>query len=688
MKISREWLADYVDLTDLSDASLGARLTEIGHPIESMESHAGVTVFDVEFTANRVDAMSHLGLARELSAALGREMLTHTYDIAPGAAIDNSVRPVSVTISAPELCTRYTALVIEGITIRQSSGRIRTRLESVGLRPINNIVDITNYVMLAVGHPMHAFDLDRLRGEGIDVRAGRPGEKVRTLDGEVRSVDAETVIIADASGAVALGGIMGGAESQISEGTTNVLLECAHFDKSAIRRAARRLGMKTDASYRFERGIDPNDTVAALEQAAGLILGEAGGRRGAPVDVVSHATQPVVATLRTSALRQMSDGVIGIGYALDLFTRMGMHPRTRENGIEVSVPTYRGDVREEHDLVEEVVRFYGYDKIPSSLPRLTTGDIRHEELAFTEETVRDLLVGAGMVEVINYSFIHPEHNRLFSLEEPIAVQNALNENVSSMRVSLLPGLLQSAAHNRSYGGRDGALFETGRTYHRSAGTIHERERMALVLYGGPEMQWSDTRRSFDYFDVKGTIEILLERFHVESGFSPITEPWLRDGQAGAITLAGRVAGWLGAVHRDVLQRFDIKGDLFAAELSLEALAVGRSDARMRPVSRFPGIPMVLGLIHARSLTYDRLIEQVRALQIPHLLEVGVRDRYVPDDQADEVKTTLGMWYQAQDQSLTQESVVQIHQRLAQSLAATLPVKIVGEPQGREQQETL
>ncbi|HEX7681825.1 MAG TPA: phenylalanine--tRNA ligase beta subunit-related protein, partial [Thermoanaerobaculia bacterium] len=264
MKFSRQWLNDYVDLSDLSDDQLSVRLTEIGHAVESTESHGNDTVFDLEITTNRVDAMSHLGMARELAAALGRSTTGTPASSAAGLAASS---PPTIRIDAPEMCARYSALVIRNIEVRPSSPLVTKRLEAVGLRPINNIVDITNYVMIALGHPLHAFDLDRVSGQTIIVRRGKPGETVKTLDGEMRKIDPDTVVIADAQRAVGLGGIMGGFESEITASTRNVMLECAWFDPSTIRRTARRLGMKTDASYRFERRVDPNDTLAVIAEA-------------------------------------------------------------------------------------------------------------------------------------------------------------------------------------------------------------------------------------------------------------------------------------------------------------------------------------------------------------------------------------------------------------------------------------
>ena len=658
MKFSRSWLNDYVDLSGLSDEQLGESLTNIGHAIEAVEKHGEDTVFDLEVTTNRVDAMSHRGMARELAAALGRS---------GGQAIlpvqdrrDRLSSTVTVRIDAPQMCHRYTALVIRNVNVKPSPAKIARRLEAVGLRPINNVVDATNYVMLALGHPLHAFDLDKVSGATIIVRAGKPGETIKSLDGELRKIDPETVVIADAQRGVALGGIIGGFESEITNATRNVLLECAWFDPPTIRRTARRLGIKTDASYRFERRVDPNDTVEAILATAELI----GGSAESPIDVVATEDKPKQMRLRSAKLREASGGAIGDGYALELFRRLGFGAEQASDGLTITVPTYRGDIFEEMDLIEEVLRFFGLNNIPAELPKMTMGDVRRQEIDIVEDRVRDLLAESGLSEAATYSFIRREANAIFSSEQPITVANALSENVASMRLSLLPGLLETVAFNRAYGTRDGGLFEVGRTYHRRGKGAEEHRRAAFVMFGAA-----------DFFDAKGVIELIAQRFHVDLRFSASDQPWLKKGK-GAVAWHGALAvANVGALTPDVLQFFDVKGDVIAAELDLAALMASVSEWKMAPVARFPGVPMILAVTHRPDLEYQRLVDTIRGFEVPYLHEIGLRDRFVPEG-SEVVKTTLGMWYQAFDRSLTQEEVAALQQQVAQRLTAALPVKLV------------
>jgi phenylalanyl-tRNA synthetase beta chain len=674
MKFSREWLTDYVDLSDLSDDELGVRLTEIGHAVEATEQHGDDTVFDLEITTNRVDAMSHIGMARELAAALGRSA-TGTLASPPAGSAASS--PPTVKIEAPEVCTRYTALVIRNIAVKPSSPLVARRLEEVGLRPINNIVDITNYVMLALGHPLHAFDLDRVSGQTIIVRRGKPGEAMKSLDGEMRKIDSDTVVIADSQRPVGLGGIIGGFESEITPATKNVLLECAWFDPSTIRRTARRLGLKTDASYRFERRVDPNDTLAVVSEAARMIVESGGGTAEAPIDVVASEVKPKTIRLRADKLHESSAGAAGIGYALDLFRRLGFEAEQVHDGLLVTVPTYRGDIFEEMDLVEEVLRFFGLNNVPAMLPRVTTGDVRREATDVAEDAIRDVLVGCGLSEVINYSFIRPEWNALVSDEKPVAISNALSEAIAAMRLSLLPGMLDTVVFNRSYGTRDGALFEVGRTYHREGEKVREHHRIGVVLYGSIGTFWGDAKRTVDFFDIKGIVEQIAAKMHVDVIFAASDQRWLRSGKRAIAWHRDRAIASVGFLAADVLHAFGIKGDVAVADIDVEAIiASSNTEWTMAPVARFPGVPMILALTHRRDLEYQRIVDAIRSFDVPYLHEVGLRDRFVPAESDDIIKTTMGMWYQAFDRSLTQDEIAAHHHQLATRLAAMLPVKLL------------
>jgi phenylalanyl-tRNA synthetase beta chain len=660
MKLSRDWISDYVDLSGIGDEELERRFTQIGHAVESVEKYGDDTVHDLEITTNRVDAMSHLGMARELAAALGRDLRA----VPRFEGETTTEGSVKVRIDAPEMCARFSGYVVRGVTIKPSPERIRRRLEAVGLRPINNVVDATNYTMMALGHPLHAYDLAKVGGETIIVRAGKDNESMRSLDSENRKLDRDTCVIADATRAIGLGGVIGGENSEISNATKDILLECAWFEPSTIRRTARRLGVKTDASYRFERRVDPNDTLTAVSLAGDLVAGLAGGTPEIPlIDVVARAIEPKTLTLRAAKLHEQSGGAVGPGYALDLFRRMGFGAEPVHDGIRVTVPTYRGDIHEEMDLVEEVLRFFGLNNVPGELPRVTTGDIRVNAAKEAEDDIRRILAGCGLAESINYSFFAADFNAMFTSEPQFAITNALSENIAAMRLTMMPGLLESVAFNRSYGTRDGTLFEVGRTYHREGDSVRERHRAAAVMYG-----------EFDFFDIKGIVDQIALKFHVSLDYAAGDDEWLQKGKRGVARHGNRHIATLGYLAQPILQRFGIKGEVVAAEVDVEAILSSMSEWKMTPVARFPGVPMILALTHGRDLEYQRIITAIRSLDVPFLHEVGVRDRFTPDP--DTIKTTLGMWYQAFDRSLTQDEVAQIHQNVAARVAELLPVKVL------------
>ncbi len=664
MKISRDWLEDYIDLSGVDDAELASTLTSIGHAVEGSESHGTDTVMEIEFTANRLDAMSHRGLARELAAALDRPMKS----VDPGPAID-AMPDLPVSIEAPEMCSRYVATLIRGVKVGPSSELVRRRLEALGHRPINNIVDITNYLMLATGHPLHAFDYDRLAGNRIIVRAAKAGEQIETLDDVERKLAVTDCVIADADRAVAIGGVIGGANSEIDASTTNVLLECAHFDPVSIRLTARRFGISTDASYRFERGVDPADAADVSRMAAAMIAAT-GGRIEGMREVIARAPEELVLTLREKRLAMFSAGVISLEVAERLLTRLEMDVRRDGDSLEVMVPTWRGDIEGEIDLIEEVLRLHGYDEIPSSLPRLSTGDIRREEIRDLGETVRDLLRGFGLSEVITYSFLHPDENRAASGEDPAPLTNALTENISVMRTTVIPGLLQVLERNASYGVRDGAVFEVARTYHLTAAKIEERDVAAFMLFG---MIDQSSKRQVDYLDAKGMVEALGRHFRAELHFRRGTRPWAKEGQAAEVVLDGTVVGFVGVVDSKLLRDRGHRGPAVAAEISLAPFATTGAGWTMTPVSRYPGVPMALALLHDPDLAFETIDQTIRSTATPNLREIGLWDRFQPKD-SDRVKTTLAMWYQSDDRSLTQEEVSSLHEELSKKVMAALPVE--------------
>ncbi|MDX1582389.1 MAG: phenylalanine--tRNA ligase subunit beta, partial [Thermoanaerobaculia bacterium] len=651
---------------EVDDASLADALTSIGHAVEGSEEIDGDIVLEIEFTANRLDAMSHMGLARELSAALDRPLAE------VGTELEiNTLSALPVSIENPDMCSRYVATLIRNVEVGPSDERTRKRLEAVGQRPINNIVDITNYVMLATGHPLHAFDYDRLAGGEIVVRAARKDEELETLDEVERTLNPSDCVIADRDRAVALGGVIGGANSEIDQSTRHVLLECAHFDPVTIRRTAKRMGISTDASYRFERSVDPGDAAFVSRMAAEMIGVSGSAKIEGMKDVVAREIHPLSIILRKERLDLFSSSTIPFDEAERILDRLGMEITAREELLEVVVPTWRSDITDEIDLIEEVLRIHGYGRIPSSLPRLSTGDVHREEGRDLGEAVRDVMRGFGLTEVITYSFLDPEENRRASEEEPPPLTNALTRNISVMRSSVIPGLLQVLERNVSYGTRDGGIFEVGRTYHLADGKLEERDVVSFLLYGTID---ATSKREVDYLDVKGVVEELGERFRTDLRFRAGARPWSKEEHGAEVELDGSVVGFVGVVEPELVRARGYRGTVVAGEISLEPLRGAEEGWRMTPVSRFPGVPMVLALMHDAELAYEDLEKEIESLEVANLREVGLWDRFQPKE-SDRIKTTLAMWYQADERSLTQEEVTEEHEKLSKEIIERLPVEL-------------
>lgn len=610
MKISLEWLAEY--LTGPLDAERAAEaLTNGGLPVESIERHGNDTTMDVEVTSNRGDCLSHVGIARELSALLSREFR----EVKP--TTKESSHPVSeatsVRIEAPELCPHYTARVLRDVTIKPSPAWLARRLEAVGLRPINNVVDVTNYVMFELGQPLHAFDFDRLEGRRIIVRRARPGEKLVSIDARERTLSPEMLVIADAVRPVALAGVMGGRDSEVSDSTRNVLLESARFDPLSVRKTARTLSIKSDSSYRFERGIDPLLPERASLRAAQLILETCGGELLAGVAAAGQTGYaPKRLTLRLEKLASLLGVRFPPEQVLDALRRLHLSPIHVDGRIDVTVPSYRLDLNIEVDLVEEVARVLGYDKIPvrdEIAIRLSPPDPAADAM----ETIRSVLVSGGYFESVTFGWVSDALAPDFTPPEAIGLPRAdstVRKTDASLRPSIIPGLLESVRRNETVGTPDAPLFEIGSTFWLApGGGVEERRQVALV--GSPELR-----------EVRGVVELLLNRLNPDRDVLvvPDMRPGLGRGACGRIEWDGQIVGYLGKIDRDVAQKLNLREIPAAAELELLRLIEGaRRVPQQKPLPSYPAVRRDLSLVVPESMPYTRIESLIRDLR-PEWLE--------------------------------------------------------------------
>jgi phenylalanyl-tRNA synthetase beta chain len=634
-------------------------------------------IWDVDVTTNRPDAMNHRGLAREAAAAG-----CGTLKAPPGAPVEGST-PVGelagLAVEDASGCPRYCARVVRGVTVSPSPAWLAARLEACGIRPINAVVDATNYVLLDLGQPLHAFDLATLSGRRIQVRRARAGEQMTTLDGVLRTFTAADVLICDGARAVAVAGVMGGAATEISARTTEVLLESAYFAPVAVRRSARRLGLSTEASHRFERGADRAMARTAVDAVAALIVRLAGGEIAAGVlDSAPELPAPGAITLSLAKLDAFAgcplpaERVVGILAALDLA------PCRDADQVTCTVPTHRVDLEVPEDLYEEVLRHFGYDNVPSALPIVATTPGKRLGSWPLTERARNALAAAGLAEAVTYSFAAPEieaataQTLLSARGDAVPVTNPISSRLAVMRRSLLAGLVEAAGANLRRGAGAVAIGEVGRAFFATGGQPREEERLAFALAGSAGA-W-DAPRPLDFLDLKGVLEAVLDGLGI-SGVSwrPASTPVLAAGAGAEIVVDGRVIAVAGRLADAIGVLADLDGAVWVAEIDLAAAASPAVPA-FEALPRFPAVPSDLTVRHKLSLPYAELIAAIRRDGPAWVESIAPIARYQGDGvAAGDVKTTVRITYRHPDRSLTQDEVNAAHFALMDALARDLGV---------------
>ena len=616
MKISLEWLGDFLS-GPLEAKQAADALTNAGLPVESIETYGGDTVLDVEVTSNRGDCLSHIGVARELAALLDRPVREVSAEAAESDPAAGEV--VGVRADAPQLCPHYTARIIRGVKIGPSPEWLARRLTAVGVRPINNVVDVTNYVMFEMGQPLHAFDFAKIGGGKIVVRTATRGEMITSIDGRQRQLSGEMLVIADAQKPVALAGVMGGAESEVSAGTTDILLESARFDPLSVRRTARALAMKSDSSYRFERGIDPALPVRAGLRAAQLILQTAGGRllKGV-VAAGSGETERKNLSLRLSRLKQILGVELPGDEVVAAFARLGLSPKLHGDRIDVTVPSYRLDISAEIDLVEEAARVLGYDRIPTR-KEISIQLAPPDPKSITVETICQTLVAGGSARKAD-AFLLP---------------------------SLLPGLLEAVRLNEANGTPGARLFEIGATFVFDGAKVDERRRIACV--GGDELR-----------EMRGVVEAVLRKLDAERAVRVAADhsPGFARHGGGRIYWGDEAIGFLGKIDAGVAGKLSLRHTPMAAEMELGALLAGhRHVPQLKELPKFPPVRRDISLIVRAGLAFEKIESLIRGLKLPDLesLEFVTAYRGKPLD-AGQKSVTITLVFRSSTTTLTSEHV--------------------------------
>ena len=647
MKVTQSWLKDFVEIK-LSPKALADNLTMAGLEVTSLEEKEGDFVFEIEVTSNRPDWLSVIGIAREVGAITGKKLKAlqaascklqaKTKSLRPEAC---GLKPFSIQVENRKDCPLYTATIIEGVKVVASPEWMQKRLRAIGLRPINNIVDITNYVLYETGQPLHAFDLDKIIAHQrtsapahqleIVVRRAKNGEEITTIDGVTRKLDTEILVIADSDRPIAIAGIIGGKDTEVSEETKNILLESAGFSPTLVRRGARKLGVSTDSSYRFERKVDPQGVTLAAQRAAELITKLAGGK-------ISYKCQSVkVSKCQEKKIKlsiEKSERILGIALPTakikQILAALGFKLATCSSQfVTISVPSFRQDVSIEEDLIEEIARIYGYGRIPSTLPYILPQFIEPLKLkqlagqnpdARLTYQLKNILTASGFSEVINYS-LNPldalKKNKTDGLIKPLAIENPLSKEQEILRPDLFFGLLNNSAYNLNRKNNRLKIFEVGRVFTTGKDIdLLEKLVLGLAVCGRLHLDWqSIDKRQAGLFDLKSCLEQVFSKLGI-GGTEFIAEkfPLFRPGASFAVRLDNKKIGLIGEVDNFILENYDIKQkNIFAAQVYLQDLApYCNFNKKFKPYSLYPSIRRDISLLVKKDIPYGRIKETINS----------------------------------------------------------------------------
>ena len=667
MKISLNWLTDYVDVSALPASELAEVFTRIGLCCESIDETDADIVLDLEVTSNRPDCLGHIGVAREAAAALGLELKLPDLSAVPVGAT-GVAKLTGVEVLAPDLCPRYTARIIRGVKVAPSPSWMVERLEAVGLRSINNVVDVTNYVLMEFGQPLHSFDQKRLAGGRIIVRRGLPGEQIVSIDGTRCTLTEEMLVIADAERPVAVAGIMGGLESEVGDDTTDVLIESAQFDPLTIRKAARSLSLMSESSYRFERGVDPVAVEAASLRACQLLLQTAGGELAdGIIDVWSNPYQPPKVAMRTDRCRSLLGVDIDDASQAEILNRLGLSGKLQKGKVVCRIPAWRADLPREIDLIEEVARLHGYDKIPvhSEVTHPVAGAGGFE--CFRRD-VRGVLSAAGFDEAITYTFTDDEAAALFGFDTGLHVDAAVRRTNNMLRPTLLGSLLRACKTNHDVGNDDVNLYELAAVFPpRESGDLPE-EYTALGMV---------TQRDLPH--LRGALKAVINRSAPAASLEVVPGPvaGFAEGQAAEIHLDGRRIGLIGMVSAAAMDYFGLEKPHAAAMINFDALVEYAGVERTyQPLPRFPAVGRDLSLVVDEAVTWHELTGAIDSTDQPmreSLRYVGTyRGKQVPSGKK---SVTVSLTYRSDDGTLRSEQVDEMVSGVVETLGKKLGAEL-------------
>lgn len=678
MKISYNWLKEYVDVKVPAEKLAGI-LTMAGLSVESVSKLGDDYILEIEITANRPDWLSVIGVAREVAALAGGKLKIPD---APASKSKGSKSGVKVSVEDKKLCPRYTARVIHNVKVADSPTWLKLRIEAMGLRPVNNIVDITNFCLFETGEPMHAFDLDKLSGGCIIVRKAAKGEKIITIEGTEKSLDDTALIIADNTKPVAIAGVMGALNTEVNYSTKNILLEAAYFDPISVRRTSRKTGISSESSYRFERRVDPENIAYSSNRALGLILELAGGEAGEFIDVKGVVEKPKTMPLKYAKLNTVLGSDISAREAKKIVLALGMKARTSsKDGLKLEAPGFRHDLKGEIDVIEEVARVYGYNNIPATLPNIVEQPVRMEADMVGRNRMRECLAGLGVNEIITYSLLSKKliSTAGFPVDEAIDIKNPLTSEQEMMRPSLVPGMLGAMLWNINRKAKDLKLFELGNVYmKKEGGAFGEKNHLCIGIAGQAFESWIGPARASDFYELKGIIEALFAELGIQGvSFRHATRPGFSSSECAEILIGSGSVGFLGEVGHKVLNDFDIKEKAYILEVDADAI-LGHV-AHKKTFSELPKYPSIfrdISIIAGKGTHNADVITVIRTAAGPVLKEAKLIDRYrgkqIPEDK---VSLTYRLEYQDLARTLEEKDVSEAHAQVLRELDGKLGAKL-------------
>jgi len=677
MKISYNWLKEYVDIK-LKPEQLAEKLTMSGSEVTTIEKIGSDYLLELEITPNRPDCLSYIGIAREVAAVTGRKLKL------PQSTIHNPRSTIlpKVTIMDKDLCPKYTARIIKGVKVGPSPKWLVEKIEKMGLRPVNNIVDISNFVLFETGQPLHAFDYDKLKGGEIIVRRAKKDEKITTIDRDAKTLQADTLVIADAQRPIAIGGVMGALNSEVTDSTTNILLESAYFSPVSIRKTSRSLGLTSESSYRFERSVDLGGVIPASDRAASLILELSGGQAGSIKDAGKSAQRQKEISLSLLYLKSILGCSIPSPSVKKILTSLSLTVKTKtKDKLSIKIPSTRQDLKSDIDIVEEIARIYGYNNFPSTIPTIVGHAERRQFERKVNDLTRETLISLGLNEIITYSLIAGKFLEGLDVNPAkiIKIKNPLSREQEIMRPTLIPGLLSIISRNLNRRLKNQKIFELGKAYFKDGKKFEEEHYLSIAITGESSTSWHD-RRKVDFFDLKGIIQTLFDRLQIAGvnfvGGVDKSSP-LSEGGTLLLTNSNKTVGIIGKLKKEVLDRFDISTEVIICQIEIgNLLKLIKLKKRFSKIIKYPSVTRDLSIIIDEKIVNANIMSIIKKIGGTLVKKVEFFDQYHGDQIPSGKKgLSYSIEYQAKNRTLTDVEINKLHSEIRTALIEKLSAQI-------------